>query len=47
MKITINIDEKTDETESFLPLLLTFLYFRASQPIIIYVFYTFPLFFPL
>lgn len=35
------------QTESFSCLLSTFLYFRASQPINIYVFCTFPLFFPL
>lgn len=35
------------KTESFLCLLSTFLDFQASQPIYIYVFYTFPLFFPL
>ena len=35
------------KTESFLCLLSTYLDFQASQPIYIYVFYTFPLFFPL
>ncbi len=46
-ELTGCIKEDLLKPEIFLCLFSTFLYFRASQPISIYVFCTFPLFFPL